>query len=198
MLENLIKKSGKSKYQIAKESGVPYTTLNELVNNKKNPEECSYKTISKLADYFRISTDDMFREINNTGSSISVVATTWEDARYKQYLFPTVLEHDQVNLFRVHPLKQKLVAKLYDALKEEACIKKIVLFGSSTTIRCNKKSDIDLAIELRKEKCDAQTKNRISEVIQTICDWDADILWLDQIEKNSKIYNNIFNGVVII
>ncbi len=44
----IIRESGISMYALAKRSGVPYTTVNELKNGKHNINQCSAETVCKL------------------------------------------------------------------------------------------------------------------------------------------------------
>ena len=192
MLKYFFEKKGVSVYEVAKESQIPYTTLNELVNNKKDFQDCSFKTIQKLAGYFGVSVEELYQKATDTPVKI---ATTWEDARYKQYSFPVVCEAAAYNGARVHPLKQKAVKKIHNVIKGDARVEKAIIFGGSTTIRCTKNSDIDIAIEL--ENPDTEIKNEISANIEQVCDWNADIIWLDTILPESKLYKNIFSGVKI-
>ena len=50
---HMIKETGKSIYKISQESGIPYTTLNELVNEKKNINYTSAETVYKLCLYLK-------------------------------------------------------------------------------------------------------------------------------------------------
>lgn len=59
----LINKSSKSRYQIAKESGIPASTLSRIVNRKQ--KSIDLKTAFKLADALGVSLAD-FREEKNT------------------------------------------------------------------------------------------------------------------------------------
>ena len=49
MIKDELKKRNLSIYKCSKMSNIPYTTLLELVNNKSKFENCSIKTINKLA-----------------------------------------------------------------------------------------------------------------------------------------------------
>lgn len=61
--------------------------------------------------------------------------------------FPIVVKTDCKNIYCVYPLKQKVVAELYNiALKYEE-IRKIYIFGSTVTGRCNIESDLDICID---------------------------------------------------
>ena len=49
MIKQELEKRNMSIYKCSKISGIPYTTLLELINNKSKFENCSIKTINKLA-----------------------------------------------------------------------------------------------------------------------------------------------------
>jgi DNA-binding Xre family transcriptional regulator len=56
---HMIKETGKSIYKISQESGIPYTTLNELVNEKKNINYTSAETVYKLCLYLKCDMSEM-------------------------------------------------------------------------------------------------------------------------------------------
>lgn len=41
---------------------VPYSTLNDIVNNRVNLEECQYRTLKKIAVFMKISIDELVEE----------------------------------------------------------------------------------------------------------------------------------------
>lgn len=49
MLNNLMAEKSMSKYRLAKTSGVPYTTINDICNQKAKMEKCPAETIYKIA-----------------------------------------------------------------------------------------------------------------------------------------------------
>ena len=65
-------------------------------------------------------------------------------------------------------------------------------------MQCNNDSDIDLAIRLDSGFTDNDTKNDISEVVQEICKWNADIIWYDRISSSDRVYHEICKGVQIL
>lgn len=194
MLKNYLKENNISVYAVSRDSGIPYTTLNELVNGKKDIEECSLKTIEKISGFFNVSVDTMLNIIKPPMNK-KEIHLTWENQRNVCYSFPIVAGSDYYDAYRIYPLKQKLAKKVFENFKNDERVKKIVLFGSSTTMRCTRNSDTDFAIELSKEYMNKKTKDEISEIIQEICDWKADIIWMDKINKGTKIYQNIKKGV---
>lgn len=197
MLGEYIAGKGKSVYRVAKESGLPYTTLNEIVLGKKDPGSITYRTLSQLASYFGVSVPELYSVITGEPGSPSV-STSWDDARRKAYKFPVVAETDAFDISRVHPLKQREALAVFEAIRDDDRISAAIIFGSAQTIRCQGKSDLDLCVALKPCCTDADTKNEVSEKIQKACGFDADILWLDRLEKGSFIYENVMRGVRIV
>jgi len=196
MLRSMIEERGKSVYAVAKESGIPYTTLNELVNGKKKFSECSFKTIHSLATYFGMSVDNLHSLVLGVSPIVSI-NQTWLLKKKKKYKFPIIKESSFYDASRVHPLKQKLIFELSRLLTEDERIEYSILYGGSTTICCNKDSDIDLGICLKEGYISNDIKNEISEKVQLMCSWNADISWIDEVEKDSKLYLALERGVVI-
>lgn len=58
--------------------------------------------------------------------------------------FPVMENVNYENANRIHPLMQKRIGLLLQAMEKDPDILKIVLFGSSLDFRCNSQSDIDL------------------------------------------------------
>lgn len=191
MLKDIIKEKGISVYRLAKGSGIPYTTVNEIVLNKKRIEDCNTKTILAISKYLNKPIESLINNKNNT------ISTSWQDARYKKYSFPIVVKNKEFEINRIHPLKQKEVVTIYNTIKNNKKINSLIVFGSSTTIRCNKNSDIDICIELNKDNINNETKNEISELLQEKLNYNLDIIWKDRITKNTNIYKNIERGVKI-
>ena len=124
-----------------------------------------------------------------------MVNMTWEEKRNKIFWFPQIVECDAFPIRRVHPLKQKEAKKLYEELNEDDRVAEIYIFGSSVNIRCHIHSDTDVAILLSDDS--RQIRGEISEKIQEICDWNADVIWLNGEDKNSRFYKEVLRGVRI-
>lgn len=59
-LQKLIEKEGLSRYKLAKETGIPYTTLIKIMDGTtKNPQ---IESLSPIADYFKVSVDHLIGE----------------------------------------------------------------------------------------------------------------------------------------
>jgi len=196
MIKDILKQNGISVYAVSKGSGIPYTTLNELVNGKKNLSDCSVKTLVALASFLGLSMDALLNVAQ--GSQSVKVRQTWEEKRKHAYEFPVIAPSSHYDASRLHPLKQRVVNSLCEKLAKDERISSVILFGSSVNIRCNKSSDIDLLITLKPEHVSDEVKNKISSSVQELANWKADILWGDRIKKGSRIEENINRGVKII
>ncbi len=194
MLKEYLKEKDISIYKLAMDSNVPYTTLNELANGKKKIEDCKIKTIESIASSLNLSIESFLELLEKKEEKIS---SSWNDKRNYIYTFPVVYNNKNYDVSRIHPLKQKKISDLYYALKEYSFIKKVIVFGSSTTIRCNKDSDIDLAIEMDKDYYNLDNKNMISEKVQEVTNYNSDVLWINNEKEGTQILENINKGVVI-
>lgn len=116
----------------------------------------------------------------------------------KYYTFPVIVPNTAVDMKRVYPTKQSLIYNLHEQLSSDKRIAAIMLFGSSITMQCNKDSDTDLAVRLNTDFTNDESKNSISEKIQEICNWNADIIWYDRISPSDRIYHDICKGVQIV
>lgn len=192
MLKDILEKRSISVYKLAKDCNLPYTTVNEIVLGKKKVKDCAIKTIMPICVYLRVPVYELYDTEEK-----KKIHTTWLNNKKKQYSFKVIVDTDKFNISRIHPLKQKEALKIYDALSKDKRVKSITIFGSSTNVTCTIHSDLDVAVELKEDYINNETKNEVSEVIQNITDFNADILWLDRIDKNSFIYENIKRGVVI-
>ena len=57
-----------------------------------------------------------------------------------------------MNCEKIFPTKQKYVRALIDRLAPDEDVEQIIVFGSSVTAACNPWSDVDLYVEMKKEK----------------------------------------------
>ncbi len=58
-IPELLVKQNMSKYRLSKQSDVPYSTLNDLCNGKTSLENCSAKTVYRLAKELHVSMEDL-------------------------------------------------------------------------------------------------------------------------------------------
>lgn len=95
---------------------------------------------------------------------------------------------------RVHPLKQNLVIEICSHEYLQKHCKEIVIFGSSTSMKCNSTSDLDICIDLKDDTI--EQKNMIETIIGKITNWNYDVIYKKDIEKE-KINKNIKEGAVV-
>lgn len=195
MLKKYLLEKNISVYKLAEKSNVPYTTLNELINGKKNINDCKIKTIENLSIALNLSIESLLKMFVSKETKLS---NSWEDNKSRKFYFPVIMENQHYECNRIHPLKQKKINELYNKIKEIDLVEQIILFGSSVNIRCNNKSDIDLAVKLKECFFTKENQNQISEVIQEITDYNTDIVWLNSLDPNTLLYENIKNKGVII
>lgn len=77
---DLVKNTGKSVYQISRETGIPYTTLSELVNEKVDINKCAAGMVHKLTLYLKCSLEDILNReplIANKSGSYRKIKYKW-------------------------------------------------------------------------------------------------------------------------
>lgn len=76
---DLVKNTGKSVYQISRETGIPYTTLSELINEKVDINKCAAGMVHKLTLYLKCSLEDIL----NREPLITNKSGTYRKIKYK-------------------------------------------------------------------------------------------------------------------
>lgn len=117
------------------------------------------------------------------------------------YRFPIVINYASeidFDIARVYPLKQNTVYQIHNALCNDIRVASVFLFGSSITNACHRDSDIDIAIKINPDFDENIVKDEISEIVQEICDWKADILWRDRLISTDRVLADILKGVKIV
>ena len=51
-----------SQYRLAKDSGIPYMTLNDICSGKTRLEKCSAETVYRLSSALHVSMEDLLKE----------------------------------------------------------------------------------------------------------------------------------------
>lgn len=65
-LADLLEQKKISVYQCSKKSGIPYTTLSELIKGKSRIEKCSAATVYKLAKALQLSMEELLEKVGDT------------------------------------------------------------------------------------------------------------------------------------
>lgn len=66
--------------------------------------------------------------------------------------FKVTISDPFLNCEKIYPIQQLRVLSLINNLKKDKAIKKIIIFGSSVTSSCHIDSDLDVYIELERNK----------------------------------------------
>ena len=120
----------------------------------------------------------------------------------KNWKYHVLVSHPAaVNLEYIHPLNQELVNKIAERASEDSNVKRIIIFGSSITNRCNPFSDLDLCIDWRMRSHDddgvfVPETNAFMKFIAIETKGNVDILAYDDIE-NPLMRKSIDEGVVV-
>lgn len=101
----------------------------------------------------------------------------------------------------IHPLKQKEVYSITQMAKQYDFIRKIVIFGSSITNRCNETSDLDLWIDCSVDSFDSYgvftpIANEIIIKIKEITKYNSDVLFTEQL-VGSLVEKDARSGVCV-
>lgn len=91
-LNIIIRQSGMTKYKVAKLSGVPHATLNDLCSGKSRIEKCSAETLYRIAKVLNVSMESLIETVIIEKEEKQRVQITRE--RSYEYGLPEYLQHD--------------------------------------------------------------------------------------------------------
>lgn len=91
-INEMIQESGMTKYRIAKISGVPHTTLNDLCSGKSRIEKCSAETLYRLSKALNLPMEFLIE--NAMKDSSEQVDPEAERERSYEYGLPGYLQRD--------------------------------------------------------------------------------------------------------
>lgn len=97
--------SGKDRKEIAKDLGVPYSTLTDWMNGKKYPR---INNIDKIVDYFNISKFDLIEEFSQTQKDNDLLATIIVKLRTNKELLEVVEKLISLDKMKLESLKRML------------------------------------------------------------------------------------------
>ena len=212
-LQKLRLEQGLSQSQLAMISGVNFRTLQDFDQGRKSLTNAKGEMIYRLSQALKCSMDDLLTgDVLMEANSISHDDKQFErlsqyakklqpknQPYYSEYYsFPVLVKRTGVKMEHIYPTKQKLVASIHDALTPRTEVCSVMLFGSSVSMRCTYDSDTDLAIRLNDSFNTREVRNDISELVQEICEWNADILWFDSLSPSERVYHDICRGVQIV
>ena len=91
-LNIIIRQSGMTKYKVAKLSGVPHATLNDLCSGKSRIEKCSAETLYRIAKALNVSMESLVETVIIEKEEMQRVQIVRE--RSYEYGLPEYLQHD--------------------------------------------------------------------------------------------------------
>lgn len=91
-LNIILKQSGMTKYRVAKISGVPHATLNDLCSGKSRIEKCSAETLYRIAKALNVSMESLIETVIIEKEEQQRVQTVRE--RSYEYGLPEYLQSD--------------------------------------------------------------------------------------------------------
>ena len=101
MLRDLLKEKNISLYKLAQLTNLPYSTLHDLVNNKKKIEDCAVRIVKAISDALNISMDEVYNYCKTH---------TYVDFE----LFKSNIQHDLKNLGDKQFLKMMIEEEMID------------------------------------------------------------------------------------
>ena len=189
-IRELREKTGLNRKEFSELTDIPYMTLTDWELNKHDAPPYVHRL---LEYYIRLNKLTGISDIWNVNE-----CHVWEEQKNYRTTFPITIPSTIVPVQFIYPTKQKTAIEINNKLSDMSDVVSVMLFGSSVSMRCTSSSDTDLSIRLLPEKTDVATKNVVSEIVQDICNYDADIIWFDKLTYGSKLYNNIMKGVQIV
>lgn len=102
--ESLMELKRVTKYRLAKNSGIPYTTLNDICNGKTQLKKCSAETVYKLAKELGVSMEDLLEPYMSKRVSFEI---------FKSNVCHRVKEQGDI-AFLIEALEQNLIRVYYE------------------------------------------------------------------------------------
>ena len=89
-INEILSQSGMTKYRLAKISGVPHATLNDLCSGKTRIEKCSGETLYRLATALQVPMESLLED------AMEAKRESAQQLRERSYEFglPSYLQHD--------------------------------------------------------------------------------------------------------
>ncbi len=169
MLEAILKERNLTMYQCAKLSGIPYTTLSEVVRGKTKIEKCSAETVYRLSKVLNVSMEDLMRDLLEERSDFEIfksnICHRVKDTDEIDFIV-TVLQADDVSKYwsrKWYPEAFYLLAMVdylsrlndiplctkYDAIRTRSL--KEPLYPRDVMMAVKLHSDLDIRERCRKE-----------------------------------------------
>jgi len=106
-INEILSQRGMSKYKLAKASGIPYTTINDICSGKTDIETCSAKTLYNLSKVLGTSMEDLMEGIDAKADYRSTFDV------FKSNICHQVKDMGDIN-FLADTLKSNRIRKYFD------------------------------------------------------------------------------------
>ena len=106
------------------------------------------------------------------------------------------------NLCKIHPLQQKATERICEYATNHSELKKIIIFGSSTTYLCNSCSDLDVYVEWSRPYRDEEDNwepfvTAFMKYLREVTNSNGyDLIFEDEVVTD-RFRENIMKGVVV-
>jgi predicted nucleotidyltransferase len=111
-------------------------------------------------------------------------------------VFPVCIdcnEEEKRILQHVYPIMQSYVQQIIRSTFPD--VTKIILFGSSITMKCNIESDLDIAIQTN--IYDLRVFHAVREMIERMIPIKCDVLYYNDIAQGDQLLTEVNTGLVI-
>lgn len=104
MLERILKEKNMSIYQCSKLSGIPYTTLSEVVRRKTNIGKCTAEMVYKLAKLLGVTVEELLQDSIDVRSDFEI---------FKSNICHLVKDKDEID-FIIEALQKDDIRKYWE------------------------------------------------------------------------------------
>lgn len=129
MISDLMEKNSMTKYALAKKSGVPYTTVSDIVKGKVRLEKCEAETVYRLSKALGTTVDALLR------------ANIEERVEFAVFCIENIAERIGAN-----------ASQVYEALKKSLIMDSYILPNYEVLHTQGKEYIVDDILEVMKEK----------------------------------------------
>ena len=167
--------SGLSQSKFADKYNIPVRTLQQWEQNVQKPPQYLVEMLQKL-------------EMREFADESSYIKTDAKDRRYLKHVntdhkvWKICIDNPFKNCERIYPIQQHKIREVIDAVSCDSNVKKIIIFGSSTSSACHVGSDVDIYFEVYK---DVNPLNSSKFMV----DWNYDVF------TNYMIDNRLLNEI---
>ena len=171
LVQRYMDRKGISQYRLSKNSGIPYTTINDICSGRAQLEKCSAETIYKISKELDVSMEDLLAPYLEKRSSFEL---------YKSNVCHRLKELGDIN-FIVSTLESGDIRKYYDMEWYPECLYLLAMLDY-----VSRENDVPLCSEYNDiRKC------KLNEPV-----YPSGIITASQISGNDDIKDDAFNSAI--